>query len=133
MNTSLEAAESVADHLPALRAKVLAYFESQMPEGATDDQAQVALGMNPSTQRPRRIELCNSGFLVNSGRVEATRSGRLATVWTVVPPDLREEARHRVVNTFDVTHRLHTFIEQLTLEQRRRVLRALRMLFPSVR
>lgn len=51
--------------------------------GLTDEQMQTALGMNPSTQRPRRIELVKSGFVVDSGLTAKTVSGRLATIWRV--------------------------------------------------
>lgn len=43
--------------------------------GATDEEIQDFLSMNPSTQRPHR------GLVVDSGRTRLTRSGRKATVW----------------------------------------------------
>ena len=51
--------------------------------GLTDEQIQKALDMNPSTQRPRRIELVKAGFVVDSGLTARTVSGRLATIWRV--------------------------------------------------
>jgi hypothetical protein len=39
------------------------------------------LGMNPSTQRPRRIELCQRNLIVDSGTTRLTTSGRKAVVW----------------------------------------------------
>lgn len=50
-------------------------------EGATDDEMQARLNLNPSTQRPRRIELCEAGLVRNSGQTRKTRSGRQAVVW----------------------------------------------------
>jgi hypothetical protein len=41
---------------------------------------QLALGMNPSTQRPRRIELERRGLVVKDG-TRKTSSGRMAVVW----------------------------------------------------
>lgn len=51
------------------------------PEGATDEEMQFGIDMNPSTQRPRRIELVAAGQVVDSGLKRETRSGREATVW----------------------------------------------------
>jgi hypothetical protein len=51
--------------------------------GLTDEEIQIQLRMNPSTERPRRIELVNSGMVQDSGATRATRSGRSAVIWTV--------------------------------------------------
>ena len=80
--TSVRAAESIAPTAGTLRAEVLAYIAGRGVEGATDEEVQVGLGMNPSTQRPRRVELVNKGKVVDSGQTRATRSGRQAVVWT---------------------------------------------------
>jgi transcription initiation factor IIE alpha subunit len=53
------------------------------PAGLTDEEIQHALGINPSTQRPRRIELVRDGKVRDSGRVRKTTSGRDAAVWEV--------------------------------------------------
>lgn len=53
------------------------------PWGLTDHEMQEMLGMNPSTQRPRRIELVNAGLIKDSGRTRATQSGKQAVVWVV--------------------------------------------------
>jgi transcription initiation factor IIE alpha subunit len=50
------------------------------PDGLTDEEMQTRLGMNPSTQRPRRIELARRGLVVEAG-TRKTASGRMATVW----------------------------------------------------
>lgn len=62
------------------RRKVLDYISSR-EEGATDEQIQDALRMNPSTQRPRRVELVEGGWIEDSGRRRKTRSRREAVVW----------------------------------------------------
>jgi hypothetical protein len=49
--------------------------------GLTDHEMQVLLDMNPSTQRPRRIELVGQGFVADSGRTRLTPSGKRAVVW----------------------------------------------------
>jgi hypothetical protein len=48
--------------------------------GMTDEEQQAALAMNPSTQRPRRVELVRRGLVVEAG-TRKTSSGRMATVW----------------------------------------------------
>jgi DNA-binding IclR family transcriptional regulator len=52
--------------------------------GMTDEEIQRALKLNPSTERPRRIELVQAGKVRDSGRTRKTASGRAATVWAAV-------------------------------------------------
>lgn len=78
-NTSKEAALSIEPCAATLRAKVLAFIQES--GGATDEQIQDALEMNPSTERPRRGELVEAGSVVDSGTTRKTRSGRWAVVW----------------------------------------------------
>lgn len=80
--TSRAAAVAISPAAPTLRAQVLAYI-GQHPAGLTDEEVQVGLGMNPSTQRPRRIELVKAGLLRESGS-RKTISDRKATVWQAV-------------------------------------------------
>ena len=82
--TSRAAAESIKPHLNALQARVLGCIQLEPAYGATDDEIQRMTGMNPSTQRPRRIELLEKGLIRDSGRTRKTKSGRAATVWVVV-------------------------------------------------
>jgi hypothetical protein len=77
--TSRAAAKRIAHSVPTLLAQVLAYIE-QHPAGLTDEEVQLGLGMNPSTQRPRRIELQRDGMVAPAG-TRKTTSGRKATVW----------------------------------------------------
>ena len=80
--TSAQAADSLdATTLNALQRRVLALLREN-PHGMTDEEQQAALGMNPSTQRPRRIELVRRGLVVECG-TRRTASGRMATVWRV--------------------------------------------------
>ena len=76
---SREAAELIEPDAESLRGKVLAYIRKS--GGATDDEMQVALMMNPSTQRPRRVELWKADLVRPSGQKRPTRSGRWAMVW----------------------------------------------------
>jgi hypothetical protein len=78
--TSMAAADSLdPDTLNKLQGKVLATIQAA-PAGLTDEEISARLGMNPSTQRPRRIELQKRGFIEQAG-TRRTASGRQAAVW----------------------------------------------------
>lgn len=79
--TSKAAARSIKPKLPSLKAVVFSFVSKCGEYGCTDEQAQMALGMDPSTQRPRRVELVREGWVANSGRQRLTQSNRMATVW----------------------------------------------------
>ena len=79
--TSKAAATAIVPKLNVLQAKVLSYLASLGAIGATDEAMQEALQMNPSTQRPRRIELLRKGLIRDSGFTRRTNAGRYATVW----------------------------------------------------
>lgn len=78
--TSKAAAEDYADKAPNARLRVYRAIQ-RWPEGLTDEEVQVRLRLNPSTQRPRRIELERAGLVKDSGRVRKTRSGMRAAIW----------------------------------------------------
>ena len=78
--TSQAAAEAVAD-AGTKRQMVLDLLAAG--DGLTDEECQLALSMNPSTQRPRRVELVEMGLVRDSGRTRPTHSGREAVVWAV--------------------------------------------------
>lgn len=79
--TSCDAADKIEPKAPTLREKVL-HVISELG-GLTDAECQQVLHLDPSTQRPRRIELVRMGLVVDSGAKRRTRSGRLAVIWTV--------------------------------------------------
>ena len=81
-DASFAAARSLELAAPTLRGKVYAALCARS-DGMIDEELQAALGMNPSTQRPRRIELVEMGLVVDSGETRKTASGRAATVWKV--------------------------------------------------
>ena len=98
--TSRAAAEAIAPSLNELQAVVYEAIKAAGLEGRTDDEMQVQLGMNPSTQRPRRIELRDDfGLIVASGTKRPTRSGQLSNVWVVAQA---KKARQRVLEGCDV-------------------------------
>ena len=80
--TSAQAADALTPAtLNALQRRVLELLQAT-PEGLTDEEMARRLGMNPSTQRPRRIELAKAGMIQKAG-VRKTASGRNADVWRV--------------------------------------------------
>ena len=80
--TSAKAADSLGPAtLNALQRRVLELLAAT-PGGLTDEEQQRLLEMNPSTQRPRRIELARRGLVVEAG-TRRTASGRNASVWRV--------------------------------------------------
>jgi hypothetical protein len=80
--TSAQAADSLGPAtLNAMQRRVLELLQAT-PEGLTDEEMQKRLGMNPSTQRPRRIELAGRGLVIEAG-TRKTASGRNANVWRV--------------------------------------------------
>jgi hypothetical protein len=80
--TSAAAADSLGPAtLNAMQRRVLDLLQAT-PDGLTDEEMARRLGMNPSTQRPRRIELARRGLVVKCG-TRRTASGRMADVWRV--------------------------------------------------
>jgi hypothetical protein len=65
------------------RRKVLDFIAGRGNYGATDEEVQDFLVMNPSTQRPRRVELVEGGWIEDSERRRLTRSRRSAVVWVL--------------------------------------------------
>jgi hypothetical protein len=82
-DTSEDAADEIKPAANTLRRKVYDYIVDQ-EAGATDEEIQDALQMNPSTERPRRRELQQGGLIQDSGDRRPTRSGRKAVVWRLV-------------------------------------------------
>jgi transcription initiation factor IIE alpha subunit len=80
--TSRQAARDVL--AKPMREIVLEALIHRGNRGATDDELQTALGMDPSTERPRRVELERAGLVIDSGERRKTRSGREAVVWMAV-------------------------------------------------
>jgi predicted transcriptional regulator len=81
--TSIAAAESVVEVTGALRIDILGFIDR--PEGATCDEVEEALGLRHQTASARINELAHRFQRIAPHGTRATRSGRKATVWTVVP------------------------------------------------
>ena len=80
--TSRLAAQEAKPRAGTQRHRVLMMLRN-WPVGVTDEEMQDELKMNPSTQRPRRIELVTAGLVKDSGATRRTRSDRQAVVWIV--------------------------------------------------
>lgn len=62
------------------QARLIRVLGDAHPDAMTDEEMAEAADMNPSTQRPRRIELHGRGLIV-AGGIGRTRAGREATLW----------------------------------------------------
>jgi predicted ArsR family transcriptional regulator len=87
--TSFEAAKAIREAAPNLRARVLGYIEKHGP--VTDEAIAAGTGLNPSTARPRRIELYRLGLIEKAG-IGRTTAGRSAVLWRGVPKPLTSRA-----------------------------------------
>jgi len=82
--TSAAAADSLSPAtLNAMQRRVLEFLLDRGAAGATDEEMQKELEMNPSTQRPRRVELARKGLIVEAG-TRRTASGRMAGIWKTI-------------------------------------------------
>ncbi len=79
--TSWEAADSMIKAAGSLREQVWSWLYWYGP--ATDKEIQVGLGMDGSTQRPRRVELFKAGRVENVGKVKQV-NGRSAVLWRTI-------------------------------------------------
>ena len=80
-DTSYEAALRILGTAQTKRGRVYRYIRDRKQLGATDEEIQFTLNMDPNTERPRRRELQIGKFIVDSGDRRLTRSGRKAVVW----------------------------------------------------
>ena len=81
--TSKAAADAGRSWAATERERVLRFLRRRGWTGATDEEIQYGLPMQPNTQRPRRVELVRAGTVEDSGRRRRTRAGRQAVVWVV--------------------------------------------------
>jgi DNA-binding transcriptional ArsR family regulator len=80
--TSKDAAEQIKVTAGTLRHQVLGAIRVHGP--VTDEWLADVLMMNPSTVRPRRIELQRAGLIRSLDEKGKTRSGRAANRWVAV-------------------------------------------------
>ena len=82
--TSRAAAFHVAPRTGTQRADVLAavlHAYDAWGTGYTDEEGIDTTGLNPSTYRPRRVELVQGGWVEDAGIERPVRSGEKAVVW----------------------------------------------------
>jgi hypothetical protein len=83
--TSRAAAESIVGNATTMRARVYEWIYFNGP--CTDEQIATGLAMNPSSERPRRLELVAEGLIVASHELGKTTSGRSAVRWECNSPN----------------------------------------------
>ena len=79
-DTSRAAALEVAPRTGTQRWRVLQFVTACGDDGATDDEIQDALAMSGNTERPRRLELVEGGWIIDSG-TRRRHQGRDRIVW----------------------------------------------------
>lgn len=82
-DTQRQAAVAIYPASGTARRRVLDAIALSGDGGLTDEDMQDALNMNPSTQRPRRVELVEGGWVEDSGKRRSTASQRDAAVWVL--------------------------------------------------
>lgn len=85
-NDHPETSHDAADEIESVsgRQRRIVYLAiAQAENGMTDEEIQRATGLNPSSERPRRVELCDAGKVVDSGTTRPTSAKRKAIVWKV--------------------------------------------------
>lgn len=80
VQTSIEAFNSIKNNVTTMRRVVLNTILEHSP--LTDERIAEISGLNPSTARPRRIELLRMGLIEEAG-IEYTKAHRLSKTWRV--------------------------------------------------
>lgn len=78
--TSFAAHRQIRRCAPQMRAKILGALRAS-PAPLTDEELQEVTGLQPSSERPRRIELVEAGEVVAAPVTKPTKSGRRAQAW----------------------------------------------------
>ena len=78
VQTSIEAFNSVKNNIGNLQRTVLDVIIIHSP--VTDERIAEISGLNPSTARPRRIELLRLGLIEEAG-IEYSKAHRLSKTW----------------------------------------------------
>lgn len=84
--TSEEAARQAENIAPRQIDRIMAYFASRGPLGATAGEVEEATGVNGNSVRPRLVHLKAAGRLIDSGQTRLTKSGRKAAVLVLAIP-----------------------------------------------
>lgn len=103
-DTTYEAAVAIAPRTGTLRRQVLDFIVASGSFGATDLEIQQTLAMNGNTERPRRVELVDGGWVVDSG-LRRTANERNMIVWIaapVLPPPLPTGDANMNLDSIDI-------------------------------
>ncbi len=84
--TSRAAASRIRPDISRLGWLVLETLQRASPDGLTDSEIQQMLGLAGSSERPRRVWLARSGWVVDSGLRRPSPTGRQCVVWIVTRP-----------------------------------------------
>ena len=82
--TSVAAARAIKAKAPSLRERVYYFIMAHGP--VTDQEIAEGLGLDPSTARPRRIELVAAGKVRCHHETRRTASGHAAHAWVTCEP-----------------------------------------------
>ena len=88
--TRRSAHEAIKPCAKTMRAQVLAAIVAAGVDGLTDDEIQQQLGLQGSSERPRRIELQQAEMITQSGEVRPTASGRKAVCWVATVKGIQQ-------------------------------------------
>ena len=88
--TAHDAASKIDSVSGLQRRNVYATICASGKHGMTDQEIQTALHLDPSSERPRRVELVEAGMIEDSGETRSTTSGRSAVVWRIKTKQLVE-------------------------------------------
>lgn len=89
--TSKDAAWAALRMMPRARHEVWCAIALAEQGGLTDEEIAAAIPMNPSTVRPRRIELEKAGWIEAAPFTRATKADRQAQVYVAITPSQRAE------------------------------------------
>jgi DNA-directed RNA polymerase specialized sigma24 family protein len=90
VETSIEAAESVAPMIGRLQKMTFDAITSRGAFGLTADEAAEVLGMDRWSIQPRVSELRKKGLIADSGLRRRNTTGKRAIVWTL--PEFKRES-----------------------------------------
>lgn len=79
--TSVKAQQNAIMRAGSLRKQVYDFYIQRDNQGATDEEAQLALGIDGNTMRPTRVSLVRDGYIIDSGRQRLNRNGHDCIVW----------------------------------------------------
>jgi hypothetical protein len=91
--TSHQAADKIEPITGQWRLDIYEFAAMAPAYGVTDDEIFKRWPDTPeSTLRPRRTELCDAGWLIDSGKKRPNRRGNPCTVWIINPERVHQRS-----------------------------------------